>query len=100
MSPIALTGLETQQSFTLAPGATSAPTAEADPNAKTGSQSDWVQVQNETPFDLTVLIGPDEWAVTSAQASTLPLPGDGAAITLTAVASASALSTVTATVTM
>jgi hypothetical protein len=59
-------------------------TAEADPRARTGHHSDWIQIQNETPFALNVQIRTDQWAVSPSQSATLPLPPDAGGVALTA----------------
>jgi hypothetical protein len=45
-----------------------------------GFPSAFVQVQNASPMPTTITIGADQWEVTAAQATTLPLPPDGAGI--------------------
>lgn len=45
-----------------------------------GVGSAFLQVQNRSSIPIMIVIGPDEYAVSAAQATTLPLPGDGAGV--------------------
>jgi hypothetical protein len=49
----------------------------------TGVPSSSVQVQNVGPLPLIVTVGPDQYAVTASQSTTIPLPTNGAGIVCT-----------------
>ena len=68
--------------YNQAPGVTAAYTQD-DPRSANGMASTSVQIQNNAPLPVQVTAGGDEWSITSAQSSTIPLPPDGSGVVWT-----------------